>query len=95
MAKQDTNVISKPRLPHDISTYAIASISQLKKDPMALVAAGNGRTVVILKRNKPAFYCVPATIYENMMDRLEDIELNAIADARAHETPIRVRLDSL
>jgi antitoxin StbD len=38
---------------------------------------------------------VPAKAYEAMMDRFEDIELNAIADARKDEAVIKVTLDDL
>jgi antitoxin StbD len=72
-----------------------ASVSELKKNPMGTVAAGEGATVAILNRNAPAFYCVPARLYEAMLDRLEDMELNAIADARAGEPIIKVKLDDL
>lgn len=72
-----------------------ASVSELKKNPMGTVAAGEGAPVAILNRNEPAFYCVPAKAYEAMMDRLEDIELNAIADARKDEPVVKVTLDDL
>lgn len=72
-----------------------ASISELKKNPMGTVAAGEGAAVAILNRNVPAFYCVPAKAYEAIMDRLEDIELNAIADARKDERVVKVALDDL
>lgn len=72
-----------------------ASVSELKKNPMGTVAAGEGFPVAILNRNAPAFYCVPAKAYEAMMEKLEDIELNAIADAREGQPVIRVKLDEL
>ena len=72
-----------------------ASVSELKRNPMGTVAAGEGAPVAILNRNEPAFYCVPAKAYEAMMDRLDDIELNAIADARRDELVIKVTLDDL
>lgn len=72
-----------------------ASVSELKRNPMGTVAAGEGGPVAILNRNEPAFYCVPAKTYEAMMDRLEDIELNAIADARKDEPVVKVTLDDL
>ncbi|MGK2873720.1 MAG: type II toxin-antitoxin system Phd/YefM family antitoxin, partial [Alphaproteobacteria bacterium] len=72
-----------------------ASISELKKDPMGTVAAGDGAPVAILNRNAPAFYCVPAAAYEAMLDRIEDIELNAIADARKDMPEVVVTLDEL
>ena len=72
-----------------------ASVSELKKNPMATVAAGEGFPVAILNRNEPAFYCVPAKSWEALMDKLEDTELNAIADARRNQPEIAVKLDDL
>ncbi len=82
-------------MAHSILAEVAASVSELKRNPMATVAAGEGATVAILNRNEPAFYCVPASVYEAMMERLEDIELNAIADARKNEQVIKIELDDL
>lgn len=82
-------------MTHPILAEMTASVSELKKNPMGTVAAGEGFAVAILNRNEPAFYCVPAKAYEALMDRLEDIELNAIADARQGQAVHRVRLDEL
>lgn len=49
-----------------------ASVSELKRNPMGTVAAGEGFPVAILNRNEPAFYCVPAKAFEALLDRLED-----------------------
>jgi antitoxin StbD len=80
---------------HLVLAETTASVSELKRDPMGTVAAGDGAPVAILNRNEPAFYCVPAKAYAALLDRLEDLELNAIADARADEPVIRVTLDGL
>ena len=72
-----------------------ASITELKKNPMLTVAAGDGFPVAILNRNEPVFYCVPAKAYEALIDYLEDLELNAIADSRKGQATIRVSLDDL
>jgi antitoxin StbD len=82
-------------MAHHIHAATSASVSELKKNPMGTVAAGEGFPVAILNRNEPAFYCVPAKAYEAMLERLEDIELNAIADARQGQTVHRVALDDL
>jgi antitoxin StbD len=81
--------------PQEILADSSVSISELKKNPMAAVQAGDGFPVVVLNRNKPAFYCVPAEAYEQLMDKLEDIELNQIADQRKGEPTIKVSLDDL
>lgn len=82
-------------MAHHILSDTAASISELKRNPMGTVAAGEGAPVAILNRNEPAFYCVPAKAFEAMLERLEDIELNALADARTGQKRIRVTLDDL
>lgn len=82
-------------MAHRILAATTASVSELKKNPMGTIAAGEGFPVAILNRNEPAFYCVPAKAYEAMLDRLEDLELNAIADAREGQTVHKVALDDL
>ena len=49
-------------MAHQILSETAASISELKRDPMGTVAAGEGFPVAILNRNEPAFYCVPAAM---------------------------------
>ena len=82
-------------MAHQILAATTASVSELKKNPMGTVAAGEGFPVAILNRNEPAFSCVPAKAYEAMLDRLEDLELNAIADAREGQIVHKVTLDDL
>lgn len=72
-----------------------ASISDLKKNPMAVVNEGKGSTVAILSHNKPTFYCVPAELYKSMLEKLEDIQLNKIADSRKGQKRVKVKLDEL
>lgn len=78
-----------------ILSETAASISELKKNPMAAVASGEGFPVAILNRNEPAFYCIPAKTYAAMLERLEDLELNALANQRADQPEIAVTLDEL
>ena len=80
---------------HQVHSSTTASVSELKRNPMGTVAAGEGFPVAILNRNEPAFYCVPAKAYEALLDRLEDLELNALADAREGQVVHRVKLDDL
>lgn len=82
-------------MAHQILSETAASISELKRNPMGTVAAGEGFPVAILNRNEPAFYCIPARAFESMMNRLEDLELNAVADARAGQKRVKVKLDEL
>jgi antitoxin StbD len=72
-----------------------ASVTDLQKDPMGTAASGNGAAVAILNRNALAFYCVPADEYHAMVDRLDDIELNALAEARRGGPFVEVVLGEL
>lgn len=82
-------------MPSQILTDVAASISELKSNPMKIVASGEGLPVAILNRNEPAFYCVPAAAYEAMLDLIEDAELLALVKARAGEDTVKVTLDEL
>lgn len=82
-------------MAHSVLADTAASVSELKRNPMGTVAAGDGAAVAILNRNEPAFYCIPAAAYEALLDRLEDMELNAIADSRQDEPVIKVAIDEL
>lgn len=82
-------------MANQILSEMTASVSELKKNPMGTLAAGDGFPVAILNHNQPAFYCVPAKTYEALMNRLEDLELNAIADKRAGQARVRVNVEDL
>jgi antitoxin StbD len=74
-----------------------ASITELKKNPTALIEQAGGDTVAILNHNSPTAYLVPADVYEALLDRLEDFELAQIIETRKHEKPkaIKVKIDDL
>lgn len=82
-------------MAHKILSETAASISELKRNPMGTVAAGDGFPVAILNHNEPAFYCVPAKAFEAMMERLEDLELSVIADERIGQKGVKVTLNEL
>ena len=82
-------------MAHPILSEMAASISELKRNPMGTLEAGEGFPVAILNRNEPVFYCVPVRAFESMMERLEDLELNAIAETRAGQKRVKVKLDDL
>lgn len=82
-------------MPHIILSDTSASVSELKKNPMAIVNAGDGYPVAILNRNQPAFYCVPAELYEQMLDALDDQELVKLVHERSSQRLLDVDLDAL
>lgn len=72
-----------------------AGISELKKNPMAVVEQGEGGPVAILNRNKPVFYTIPAEAFERICDILEDVELKAIVEERRSQQEVQVNIDEL
>lgn len=71
------------------------SISTLKVNPSAAIEAAGDEPVAVLNRNSAAAYLVPAKTWEELIDRLEDLELAEIARERANEKPIPVNLADL
>ena len=73
----------------------VVSISDLKKNPSAVIAAAEGSAVAILNRNTPAAYLVPAAAYEALLERLDDLELVRIVREREGQEEIEVSIDDL
>lgn len=82
-------------LTYPILADVSAGISELKKNPMAVIAQAGGSPVAILNRNQPVFYAVPADVYEALLDRLDDMALVEIVKKRQHQAEIEVSLDDL
>jgi len=82
-------------MTNQIFSEITASISEFKKNPMAVVDSGGGSPIAVVKGNKPAFYCVPAAVYGDMLDRLDDHELVALVKERSAEPTIRIALNEL
>jgi antitoxin StbD len=80
-------------ITHPILADISAGISELKKNPMAVVSQGDGAPVAILNRNEPVFYTIPAKAFELLMDKLEDIELAAIVEERKNQSEKEVNID--
>lgn len=76
-----------------ILTKYSASISELKKNPTALLAEAEGEPIAILNRNIPTAYLIPAALYEEMLERLEDFELGQIVQERLAEKEAAVEVD--
>ncbi|MGX2949675.1 type II toxin-antitoxin system Phd/YefM family antitoxin [Ursidibacter sp. B-7004-1] len=82
-------------MPSIILSNTVASITELKTNPMATMRAADGATVTILNRNEPAFYCVPPHIYEYLMELADDVELAKIIEERKDEKSYPVDLADL
>lgn len=71
------------------------SVSDLKKSPSAVMDEANGEAVAVLNHNRIMAYMVPASVYEAMLEQLDDIRLTEIIRKRADEKGISVDIDAL
>ncbi|MCF6764019.1 type II toxin-antitoxin system Phd/YefM family antitoxin [Pseudomonas fragi] len=71
------------------------SVSELKKNPSAVMSGAQGGAVAVLNHNRVMAYMVPTDVYEAMMERLDDMDLAELVKARSQEAPIPVSLDDL
>ncbi len=74
-----------------------ASISELKRNPSALIEQSDGEPIAILNHNKPTAYLIPAKTYEELLDSIEDYQLGILVRERQHEkiSAIVVDIDEL
>ncbi|OOH88045.1 stability protein StbD [Pasteurellaceae bacterium 15-036681] len=81
---------------HQVFSNTVASISDLKRDPMGTAFASENGAVAILNRNQPAFYCVTPDLFQQFLELMENAELNRIADERLQTLEaVEVNLDDL
>ncbi len=73
------------------------SISQLKRNPQALIDSAHGDVIALLNRNRPTAYIVPAETFDWLMELAEDIELGQIIEERKGEKAkaVEVGIDEL
>ncbi len=73
------------------------SISQLKRNPQALIDDAHGDIIALLNRNRPTAYIVPAETFDWLMEVAEDIELGQIIEERKSEKAdaVEVGIDEL
>jgi antitoxin StbD len=61
------------------------SISELKRNPQAVIDDVRGEPIALLNHNKPTAYVIPAETYEMLLEMAEDIELAEIIEQRKGE----------
>ena len=79
-----------------LSNYT-ASITELKKSPTQLLKQAGDEAVVILNHNVASAYLVPSSLYEKMIDIIDDYYLAKEVEERLNdgEEPIKVNIDEL
>jgi len=70
-----------------------ASISELKKNPTALLDKSHGEPIALLNHNKLQAYLVPAQLYKQMLDVLEDQHLLKLSQERLKDKSKAIKID--
>ena len=71
------------------------SITELKKNPNAVMKAAEEEAVAVLNHNKVVGYVVSAAAWEYVQDLYEDMKLNEIADRRRNDPIVKVDINDL
>jgi len=71
------------------------SITDLKKNPSAIIAEAEGAPVAVLNHNRPSAYLVPADTFEAMLEKIDDLEIAKIVKERKLGKTIKISLHEL
>ena len=92
------NNTKKGNLMQPILAHYTASIAELKKSPTQLLKDAGDEAVAILNHNVASAYLVPSSLYEKMMDIIDEHYLSKMVDERLNyneDELIEVSLDDL
>lgn len=64
-----------------LSSRAVA-ISEFKRAPNEIVAEANGEPLAVLTNNKPSFYVISPSAYEELLEQLWELEITPLLDKR-------------
>lgn len=79
----------------NIHADAVVSVTELKKNPSAVLEQSEGLPVAILNHNKLAAYLVPVEAYEILLEAMDDMKLAKLVKQRAKELRVKVNWDEL
>lgn len=82
-------------LINTIFATATVSITDLRRNPAAIIDEAGDAPIAILNHNRASAYLVPAKLFEAMMERLEDIDLAELVRERRGGKTVKVVLDDL
>ena len=60
-----------------------------------MIERGDGFPVAVPKCHQPVFYCVPVDTYEQLMAKLEDLELAQLVAKRKEQPEMAVDINDL
>ena len=78
-----------------VESQLLVSISELKKNPSAVIAAAQDAPVAVLNHNKVTAYLLRPEVYEYMLDCLEDLEDIGKVTERQDDPAVEVDVNDL
>lgn len=78
-----------------IESSVAISLQDLRNHPIEAIGDAEDGAVAVLEDSRVVGYVMSPQAYEALMDRLEDLELARLAQARADQRPIPVDIDDL
>ena len=70
-------------------------ISELKRNPMAVVKASETEAVAILNHNKVVAYVITPAVWEYVQELYDDVKLAELAEDGDNEPVVEVSIDDL
>jgi antitoxin StbD len=58
-----------------ILTSRTVAVSEFKRAPNEIVAEANGEPIAVLTNNRPSFYVISPSAYEELLEKLWEIEV--------------------
>jgi antitoxin StbD len=71
------------------------TVSELKRDPMAVVKASELEAVAILNHSKVVAYVITPAVWEYLQELYDDVKLAELAEAGDNEPGVEVSIDDL
>lgn len=91
------NANFKAPIVEQILASHCVGISDLKKNPAAVIAAAKISQVAILNRNRPVAYIISPEVWDHIVETYDDLKLAELVRERLEETDevVRVRIEDL
>lgn len=76
-----------------IMTEIATSISEFKKNPNEEVRRAGKKPFAVLTNNKPSFYVLTPELYDELMERIWQLEASQVITERLNERETAVKVD--
>lgn len=80
---------------HSVLSPNCVSVTELKRNYTQVLRQANNQPVAVLNHNRPEAYLLPAALYEQLLDQLDDVQDSQLVRERAAGPFIEVSTDRL